>query len=127
MSSSEAMAMTEKLERAISVRQPYVEMILRGVKGAEYRSRPTRVRGRVYLYASKSLGNVEAGVKAGVTLDAVEGLPRGAIVGSVEVIGCDWDARRECYAWKLARPVRYPQALPFRGQPQPAFWCPVVA
>jgi hypothetical protein len=37
---------------AISIRQPYVGLTLRGVKRAEYRSHPTNIRGHVYLYAS---------------------------------------------------------------------------
>jgi len=31
--------------RALSVRQPFAELILRGVKRIEYRSRPTRIIG----------------------------------------------------------------------------------
>ncbi len=39
---------------ALSIRQPYAELILRGIKRIEYRSRPTRIVGeRFYLYASK--------------------------------------------------------------------------
>lgn len=38
--------------RAISIRQPYVEQIMRDTKMIEYRSRPTLVRGNVYIYAS---------------------------------------------------------------------------
>lgn len=38
--------------RAISIKQPFVEEILQGLKVYEYRSRPTKIRGRVYLYAS---------------------------------------------------------------------------
>ena len=38
--------------RAISIRQPYVELIFRGEKKAEYRSIPTNIRERVYIYAS---------------------------------------------------------------------------
>ena len=39
--------------RALSIRQPYAELILRGLKTIEYRSRPTRIIGqRFYLYAS---------------------------------------------------------------------------
>ena len=38
---------------ALSVRQPWAELILRGDKTVEFRGRPTRRRGRVYLYASK--------------------------------------------------------------------------
>lgn len=40
---------------APSVRQPYAELILRGVKTAELRSRGTSVVGRrFYLYAAKA-------------------------------------------------------------------------
>jgi hypothetical protein len=43
--------------RALSIRQPFAELILRGVKTVEYRSRPTRIVGeRFYLYASKGSG-----------------------------------------------------------------------
>jgi hypothetical protein len=41
--------------RALSVRQPFAELILRGVKTIEYRSRPTRIVGeRFWIYASKT-------------------------------------------------------------------------
>lgn len=35
--------------RALSIRQPFAELILLGQKPIEYRSRPTNIRGRVYL------------------------------------------------------------------------------
>src|SRR5438067_1332450 len=39
--------------RALSIRQPFAELILRGIKTVEYRSRPTRIIGeRFYIYAS---------------------------------------------------------------------------
>ena len=38
---------------ALSIRQPHAEMILRGIKKIEYRSRPTRVVGRrFWIYAA---------------------------------------------------------------------------
>lgn len=38
---------------ALSIRQPYAELILRGIKTVEYRSRPCRMLGeRFYVYAS---------------------------------------------------------------------------
>src|SRR5271168_181874 len=40
--------------RALSIRQPYAELILRGIKPIEFRSRPTRRIGeRFYIYASQ--------------------------------------------------------------------------
>ena len=42
--------------RAISIRQPYVERILNSTKKAEFRSRRTLIRERVYLYVSMRRG-----------------------------------------------------------------------
>ncbi len=43
--------------RALSIRQPFAELILRGIKTVEYRSRPTSIIGqRFYIYASKGRG-----------------------------------------------------------------------
>jgi hypothetical protein len=39
---------------ALGVRQPWIELILRGVKTIEVRSQDTRIRGTIYLYASKN-------------------------------------------------------------------------
>jgi hypothetical protein len=42
---------------ALSIRQPYAELILRGIKTVEYRTRPTRIIGeRFHIYASKGSG-----------------------------------------------------------------------
>ena len=39
--------------RALSIRQPYAELILRGIKRIEYRSMPTHIVGeRFYIYAA---------------------------------------------------------------------------
>ena len=40
--------------RALSIRQPYAELILRGLKTVEYRSRPMKIIGeRFYIHASR--------------------------------------------------------------------------
>ena len=45
--------------RALSIRQPYAELILRGIKTAELRSRATTIVGeRFYIYASKKKWSV---------------------------------------------------------------------
>ena len=54
--------------RALSIRQPYAELILRGVKTIEYRSRATRIIGEeFYIYASKGgpRPHGQAGVRRG--------------------------------------------------------------
>jgi predicted transcriptional regulator len=112
------------LERALSIRQPYVELIFRGSKRAEYRNRPTQIRGRIYVYASLKPGDVEYGARRGISREAFDALPRGVIVGSVDLVGC---RRRgdDDFAWVLAWPRRYSKPVPVQGQqPQPAFWRP---
>lgn len=114
--------MTENLERAVSIRQPYVELILLGKKREEYRSRPTRIRERVYLCASLNPGDYEwAARKYRMRCDP-EKLPSGRIVGSVEIVGCV--DKGDCYAWRLAKPRRYRTHRTPRNQPQPGFWKP---
>lgn len=49
-----------KIIRALSVRQPYAEQILCGTKKIEYRSIATRIRERVYIYASQTPGPKDA-------------------------------------------------------------------
>lgn len=115
--------MAEKLERALSIRQPYVELILRGKKREEYRSRRTHVRGRVYLYASLKPGNYEWAAKKYHVRCTSGTLPVGCIVGSVELVGCK-ALRDGEYAWLLAKPRRYRTPLRPRNQPQPSFWKP---
>lgn len=113
----------ENLDRALSIRQPYLEAILRGTKAAEHRSRPTRVRERVYLYAALKLGDLEEGARLGISAQAAPLLPRGVIVGSVELVDCRQLGPDE-YAWVLAHATRYRTPLQALGHPQPSFWCP---
>lgn len=106
---------------ALSVRQPFAEQILRGLKRFEYRSQRTHKRGRVYLYAS--LGGVddaEEWRKLGVETGAV---CRGAVVGTVEIVGCDWCAQHRCYRWHMKAPRRLKPRRP-RNHPQPVWFYP---
>ena len=135
--------------RALSVRQPWAELILRGVKTIEYRSRPTRIVGeRFYLYAAKgpfdSLRSLRAGKKAwsrdlampgdgppGWMWELAEqlvlggGLPTGVIVGSAVIERVTAPAAgRGLYHWHLADVER--MAAPRRpvGHPQPVWFWP---
>jgi hypothetical protein len=109
--------------RAISIRQPYVEQILRGTKKIEYRSIATNIRERVYLYASlKPAADREAwrGMKA-----EPGDLPNGVIVGTVETADCRRGCRKDDYRYILAGPQRLRTPLRAKNQPQPVFWRPV--
>lgn len=96
---------------AFSVHQPYADQILRGAKKYEYRSIPTHIRGRVYIYATLK------------TLASSKHLPRGRILGTVKVIACEWSNRDGCYRWRLSSPRRM-RPRPPKNHPQPVWFYP---
>lgn len=104
--------------RALSIRQPYVERILRGEKKVEYRSWPTRYRGKVYIYAAKTLVNLPGHHDS---LDPMT-LPRGVIVGTMEIVDCQ--RGEQYFEWQLAQPVRFPKPLSTQAMPQAGFFFP---
>jgi hypothetical protein len=105
--------------RALSIRQPYAEQIMRGIKRIEYRSQPTRKRGRVYIYASVTPGSPEDFA----TLDAQPGdFPVGVLIGTVEIVNCTGEPGD--YEWHLARPQRLSVPLKPDHHPQPSWFFP---
>jgi hypothetical protein len=83
--------------KALSIRQPHAEAIMRGVKPIiEFRSRPTKVRERIYIYAS--LGRYTSEEEAtmmemyGIDDVACDDLPRGVPIGTVELWNCTGSA-----------------------------------
>ena len=124
--------------RALSIRQPYAELILRGIKTVEYRSRPTRIIGeRFYIYASKGAGKtawsrdlampgealpawmIELAEQVGM-IEPGELLPTGVIVGSAvieKVSPVDhiyrWHLAGVERARKLRKPAKHPQPVWF--------------
>jgi hypothetical protein len=140
--------------RALSIRQPYAELILRGVKTREFRSWPTRILDeRFYIYAAK-------GPRAPRATDAVaEGrriwsddlavpgrepgsqppawmlelaemlilgkLPTGLIVGTARIRACSEDQHaRGLFAWHLADVERLDTPIKPTRHPQPAWFRP---
>ena len=109
-----------EIQRAISIRQPFVEQILRGSKRLDYRSVPTNIRERVYLYASlKPRMEPENWRGMKTTPDK---LPKGMIVGSVEIVDCK--PHRYGFAHKLANPRRLRSPLNAVNHPNPLWWRP---
>lgn len=106
--------------RAISIRQPYIEQILRGKKKYEYRNMPTKIRGRVYLYASHTPGPDEHWNK--LKMEPGD-LPSGVIVGSVEIVDCVEYGHRD-YGYRLKNPKRYKKHLKPKEHPQPCWFFP---
>jgi hypothetical protein len=124
--------------RALSVRQPWAELILRGQKTIEVRSRLTNIRDRVHIYAS--LGEADAASKAHVEREyglEIATLPRGVLVGTVAIVGCRpltvQDSRAAAfpvpeggrdYAWLLEAPERAVELVRPEKHPQPVFFNP---
>lgn len=117
---------------ALGVQQPWVELILRGLKTMEIRSTPTSQRGRIYLYASRKYSHwlFAAAAMEEHQIETDE-LVTGMIVGSVEIVdvrpATRDDSLGSCvppdilegqYAWRLANPQRLatpiaPRFLPY--------------
>jgi hypothetical protein len=105
--------------RALSVCQPFAEQILRGTKKIEYRSRATKIRERVYIYASKTPRPIKDWEKMNMQPGD---LPTGVLVGTVEITGCT--GMPGDYKWHLANPQRLARMLKPKNQPQPVWFYP---
>jgi len=115
-------ALIQPQMKALSIRQPHAEAILRGIKKIEFRSRTTKIRGRISIYAS--LGRYSPQEEADMLKTyrirdvACDDLPRGVIVGSVELFDCDGGD------WKLRNPERASKLLKPKNHPQPVWFHP---
>ena len=130
--------------RALSVRQPYAEMILRGIKTVEYRTRPTRIIDeRFFIYAAKGKPPTPTAAKGVWSRDlAMPGnapppawmlelwellrrgaLPTGVIVGSARIDRVI-QTGENAYEWHLAGVERAGQLRKPTGHPQPVWFRP---
>ncbi len=122
----------DKQRLALGVRQPWAELILRGIKTVEIRSTDTRQRGTIYLYASKKLAENAFADDAIEEYELeVDSLPRGVLVGTIDLWDSgpaeDDDAVASCvpaaylegrFAWRIKNPDRLadpvvPRFLPY--------------
>ena len=124
------------MTKAISIRQPWASLILKAKKDIENRSWPTNLRGRVLIHAAKgmtiqehedaiwfAIGAIKAHAVGAesttkVTLRdlgfAYEELPRGGIIGSVEIVDCVTESSSPWFMGPCGFVLRNPQPLPFR-------------
>ena len=123
---------------ALGIRQPWSELILRGIKTVEVRTQDTNVRGPVYVYASKKFADIEP-ADAAIQEHGreAEALPTGGIVGMVDIIDSKpcraSDAAASCvpksylkgrFGWSLANPVRFEDPLNVRFLPYGVWFYP---
>lgn len=107
--------------RALSIRQPHAEAIIRRIKKKEYRSVPTKIRGRIMIYASHGSYSADEEVemldKYGMTVVECDDLPRGLIIGRVDLSGADeddWHLRNRIRATELVKKIAHSQPMCFR-------------
>lgn len=115
---------------ALSMRQPWAELLMQnrkdhgehdefGTVNVEYRSRATKVRGRIYIYASLGRGNKHEENEWGECFDLdMDSLPRGVIVGTVDLVGCDDDM------WYLRDPQRLSEPVKPKRRANPVWFYP---
>lgn len=121
---------------ALSIRQPWASLIIKCGKDIENRTWPTRYRGRILVHAAKGMTRDEhesaihfavAAIKAdpknaGGTKQrtlrelgfAFEDLPRGGIIGSVEIVACVKGSDSPWFMGPHGFVLRDPQPLPFQ-------------
>lgn len=113
--------------KALSIRQPWAWLILHAGKDIENRSWHTAFRGRILIHAGKKIDRADyrgacdltATISPEIRIPSAEVLPRGGIVGSVEVVDCvdisvsPWYCG-ENFGLVLARPKPLP-LMPLKG------------
>ena len=99
--------------RAISIRQPWADLILDGTKTIEFRSINTNIRGRVYVYASMKR-------EMETIFDSIRSV--GKIIGTVEITGSKKVNGQ--YHWLLKNPRRLKRPIKPKKHPQPVFFNP---
>ncbi len=108
--------------KALTIKQPWAQLIMGGGKDIENRGWPTSLRGRVAVHSSKKLdrGEIESACyamglwipKFSARIFTAEALtyPTGAILGTVEIVDCvrKSDSPWFCgeYGFVLVNPVR---------------------
>jgi hypothetical protein len=107
-------------QMALLVWQPWAYLLVTGVKDVENRTWGTAHRGRLWIHASQRFdaGAYRALRAAGVDLPE---LPRGALVGAVELIACVHDSQSEWAEpgqghWQMAQHWELPRPIPTRGR-----------
>jgi len=111
---------------ALTIPQPRAEAIIRGVKPVEFRTRPTRIRGRIYIYASLNRYDVEEEAEmmaeCGIGDVNIDDLARGVVLGTVELWNCTGSDGK--YEWHLCSPERAAELLKPTKRPGQIWFVP---
>ena len=136
--------------KALTVKQPWASLIVTGVKDIENRTWKTNFRGRLLIHAGKHIPFKEIDLlvrQRGISCWQEGTYPEGAIIGSVEIVGCVinhssiWAEKSNDYSpaypngvpaiygnkkyppiynWVLANPIMFEKPIPAKGKL--SFW-----
>ena len=117
--------------KALTVKQPWAQLIVDGYKKYEFRGWKTKYRGKILIHAGMSLEKDMMLRFKDYNLDCV----LGAIIGEAELVDCilvdskfNEELRNadpivygrsnhtETYAWKLENVIKYDAPIPCKGQ-----------
>lgn len=103
--------------KALTIRQPFASLVMAAVKTTENRTWRTNYRGRLLIHAG-ARDDREAMARHGDLLDEY---PRGAILGTVELLDCVRDSESEwavdgLWHWQLADPQPFESPIPATGK-----------
>ncbi len=108
---------------AISVYQPWADLIVRGIKDIENRSWPTRFRGKILIHAGSNIKwDIVKKYRRTLGLDSFDDYePQTmAIVGMAEIVDCVTTHRSRFflgpYGFVLRNAVRFRKPIRYRGR-----------
>lgn len=112
--------------RVLSIRQPWAWLIMHGGKDIENRTWTTKIRGRVFIHASKGVvkseweeawnfvNKISPGIWQKGKLEIKPGtIERGGIIGSVEIVNCVRKSESPWFVGTHGFMLRNPQPAPF--------------
>lgn len=74
--------------RILAIKQPWASLITEGIKTIEVRSRPTNIREKIAIYATRSPWDEGTKEMADQHLDRWYLYPEGAIIATAELNNC---------------------------------------
>ena len=123
--------------KALSIKQPWAQLIIIGAKDVENRSRPTSFRGRFAVHVSLKRADYEDVDIEAIPRDLREPVKRawernasaGRVIGTVELVDCVRDSNSiwaidNYWHWVLRDPRPYSRSRPAKGRLGLWEWAP---